>query len=813
VSEELARAAELDEAGGPGYVHSLPNLVPAAANVRHYARIVKEHALMRRLLAEARKIQDDVFSFQGPPADLIEQAESALFKIAHEDRTGELRSIEAVLHDELDKLELISREGLSMTGTPSGFSDIDELTGGFQPGNLVVLAARPSMGKCQVGSTLVYDPTTGDRNRLDELVRRGEQGDEVFVAALGADLKLRRARVSHVMRSGVQQVFRITTRLGREVTLTANHPLLAFGGWREVRDLRVGDRIAVPRTLPSPAKPQDMDDHEIVLLAALIADGNLTNRTPRFIYGPDSPVLSEVEAAAGALGVDMHHDARGTATLSNGRSSGANPATALCVRHRLMGKRSEHKRVPEAIFRLDDSGVARFLSVLFGCDGYVHLSERIAHAGYCTISEGLAEDVQHLLLRFGIVAKVRTLPRKVYEGTNKLAREVRITDQESLVRFCRRVGACGKDETVQRMLLRLGATGRRSYGDSFPIEAWDGVMSAKGERPWTELSVATGRPRTHNWHVGKRRLSRHLMEEIANWAGDEELDRIAGSDVWWDEIASIEAVGEEETYDLEVPVHHNFIANDVVVHNSALMLNIAENAAVDYSKPCALFSLEMSETELAQRFIASQAKLNGDDLRKGRVRQDRWPKVVKATEKLASAPLYIDDSSDIGIMELRAKARRLHSKHELGLIIIDYLQLMRPENSSDSRVEQIGQISRGLKMLARELKVPVIAVSQLSRAVESRPDKKPLLSDLRESGQIEQDADVVMFIYRDEYYNRDSERPGEADIIIAKHRNGPVGELVLTFLSRYPKFANMYRERDFDGVPPVGAAADGDGFG
>src|SRR4051794_35898595 len=154
-------------------------------------------------------------------------------------------------------------------------------------------------------------------------------------------------------------------------------------------------------------------------------------------------------------------------------------------------------------------------------------------------------------------------------------------------------------------------------------------------------------------------------------------------------------------------------------------------------------------------------------------------------------------------MEMRAKCRRLHSKHELGLIIIDYLQLMRPENSSDSRVEQIGQISRGLKLLARELNIPVVAVSQLSRAVESRPDKKPLLSDLRESGQIEQDADVVMFIYRDEYYNKDSERLGEADIIVAKHRNGPVGELVLTFLSRYPKFATLYRERGAEHALPA----------
>jgi len=164
---------------------------------------------------------------------------------------------------------------------------------------------------------------------------------------------------------------------------------------------------------------------------------------------------------------------------------------------------------------------------------------------------------------------------------------------------------------------------------------------------------------------------------------------------------------------------------------------------------------------------------------------------VAATEKLARAPIYVDESSDIGILELRAKARRLHSRQPLGMVIVDYLQLMRAEDSRINRVEQIGQISRGLKILARELSIPVIAVSQLSRAVESRPDKRPLLSDLRESGQIEQDADVVIFVYRDEYYNReDSERPGEADLIVAKHRNGPVGDVVLTFLTRYPKFAN-----------------------
>ncbi len=227
---------------------------------------------------------------------------------------------------------------------------------------------------------------------------------------------------------------------------------------------------------------------------------------------------------------------------------------------------------------------------------------------------------------------------------------------------------------------------------------------------------------------------------------------------------------------------------------SALVCNIAENAALA-GFPVALFSLEMSESELAQRFVASQAKVPGDDLRRGRVAETRWPKILEASGRLSEAPLYVDDSSDTSVLEIRAKSRRLHHQLEerggLGLIVIDYLQLLRHEGRVESRVEQVGQVSRGLKSLARELKVPVIALSQLSRNVEQRAgDKKPILSDLRESGQVEQDADLVMFIYREEYYNRESTRPGEADIIVAKHRNGPTGEVRLWFRKQYPKFSN-----------------------
>lgn len=230
---------------------------------------------------------------------------------------------------------------------------------------------------------------------------------------------------------------------------------------------------------------------------------------------------------------------------------------------------------------------------------------------------------------------------------------------------------------------------------------------------------------------------------------------------------------------------------------SAFVTNMAENAAIEHRKPVALFSLEMSEAELAQRFVASQARIKGEDLRKGRVAENRWPKILEASQRLADSPLYVDDSSDMSMLEVRAKARRLHQQNPggLGLIIVDYLQLLRPDGRVESRVEQVGQMSRGLKILARELQVPVIALSQLSRAVETRTDKRPILSDLRESGQIEQDADLVMFIYRDEYYDRESEREGEADIIIAKHRNGGLADVVLTFQKEYPKFMNFAGDR------------------
>ena len=235
---------------------------------------------------------------------------------------------------------------------------------------------------------------------------------------------------------------------------------------------------------------------------------------------------------------------------------------------------------------------------------------------------------------------------------------------------------------------------------------------------------------------------------------------------------------------------------------TSLALNVAEHVAVTLQKPVALFSLEMSKAEIAQRLLCSTGKVDQSRLRLGQLEDGDWMRVTGAMETLGAAPLYIDDSGAMSVMEMRAKARRLSAKQPggLALVVVDYIQLMQASTPSDNRVQEISQISRSLKMLARDLNVPVLALSQLSRAVEQRQDKRPVLSDLRESGAIEQDADVVMFIYRDAYYRKsegEEVRPDDpsndlSELIIAKHRNGPVGTVNLRFQARYTRFVDDY---------------------
>jgi replicative DNA helicase len=242
------------------------------------------------------------------------------------------------------------------------------------------------------------------------------------------------------------------------------------------------------------------------------------------------------------------------------------------------------------------------------------------------------------------------------------------------------------------------------------------------------------------------------------------------------------------------------IAGRPSMGKTTLAINIAENAALGNKVPAAIFSMEMSCEQLSFRMLSSIGRIAQTRLRTGKLHDEDWPRVDSAVSMMADAPIYIDDSGALTPTEVRARARRLKREHGLGLIVVDYLQLMQVSGTTENRATEISEISRSLKALAKELDVPVIALSQLNRSVEQRQDKRPVMSDLRESGAIEQDADVILFIYREEVYERETPRKGIADIIVAKQRNGPTGEFHLTFLGEYTKFENLVAEAYGEGV-------------
>ena len=315
-----------------------------------------------------------------------------------------------------------------------------------------------------------------------------------------------------------------------------------------------------------------------------------------------------------------------------------------------------------------------------------------------------------------------------------------------------------------------------------------------------------GQPVSQILDEAESRIFRIGEEGSRGGAGFQQMDKLVQALI--DRVQELEQNGAEDVtgirtgfYDLD-RMTAGLQKGDMIVlaarpsmGKTAFALNIAEHVAVQEGLPVAVFSMEMGASQLALRVVGSLGRIDQQHLRTGRLRDDEWERLPEAASKLAEAPMFIDETPGLNPAELRARARRLARQYggTLGLIVIDYLQLMSGSSNScdENRATVLGEISRGMKALAKELQCPVIALSQLNRSVETRPDKRPMMSDLRESGAIEQDADVIMFIYRDDYYNKDSKEPGVAEIILAKQRNGPVGTVKMTFLRPLTRFDNL----------------------
>lgn len=878
LNEALHSVNLLKDAGGVDYLGELVNSSQSAANIVAYASIIKERAILRKLISTAHGIADSGYNPDGRnSAELLDAAEQAVYRIADErPNDGGPLSITPILKSAVERIEKLFESKGNITGISTGFKDLDEMTSGLQQSDLVIVAGRPSMGKCIVSGSRLVDPNSGERITIDSIVhaRSGE------VHTVDTNLKLGITRPDDFVDDGIKPVFRVRTALGREIQTTITHPFLTEDGWLPLSMIKPGTRIGVPRQLPVFGQTV-LPEHEIKLLAYLTADGGLTNSCPAFTNS-NQRLLDEFTQCAHAFGavqvkrtsndhrtptlrvsadtttVKWHRDNFAAALRKrmddlklSGRAlaaminvvpatvsywrQGLNvpqgavlnslsgilalpmsqlfPAGAACASHNaqnpmtvwlqksdigLWGKLAIEKCVAPAVFKLPRALLALFLNRLFACDGSAYIqNEKQGVVSYASSSQELASDVQHLLLRFGILARLR-YHRVKYKEEYRDAWELIVSHQSSIKTFIQEISIFGKEAVLEQVSKLLAEKREHANTDSLPEAACDYVLALKGKQSWKEIYASKGLelPEGFNPHLSKgpsrRLLSRSRAHFYATLFDDSYLQKLATSDLYWDTIDSIEANGSRQVYDLTVPHTHNFIAEDILVHNTSFAMNMVEHAVLHNDKPVLVFSLEMPAESLIIRMLSSIGKIDQSHMRNGRLENEDWDKLSAAVAKLRNRPLYIDDTSGLSPSDMRARARRVAREHgDLGMIMVDYLQLMQVKGSSENRTGEISEISRSLKLMAREFNCPVVALSQLNRSLEQRPNKRPVMSDLRESGAIEQDADVIMFVYRHEVYEPEKvETKGVAELIISKQRNGPIGTVNLSFVGKHTRFEN-----------------------
>ncbi|OQX23607.1 MAG: replicative DNA helicase [Desulfobacteraceae bacterium IS3] len=814
----LRERGHLDDIGGVSYLARLIDEVPLAVNAPYYAKIIRDKACLRRMIEKAEIIRKRCFEDRGDVDDVIDFAERSIFEVSESKINATFYPLSKIINDNIDALEKRQENRALVTGIPTGFAELDKMTAGFQKSDLIILAARPSMGKCCEAATEIV-LADGSISTIGEIYRRRQ----ARMLTLNDTMKFHFTEPSDFVDDGKKPVFRVTTGLGRFVETTLTHPFLTLQGWKPLSELAVGNKIALPRKI-AVFGTEAMRECEVKLLAYLIGDGNLTNACPRFT-NKNPRILADFISAANEFGGikatvsespdrcpeiriascynfeenrsifgQLLQDGILCKNLSNNRFAkqiGVSPASVhgwvngkyapspvlldvICnffetdpeqlISGRyasvaknsknvltlwleslgIQGKNSHAKFIPEAIFKLPRHQLVLFLNRLFATDGWACvLNSGQAQLGYGSVSEKLIRQLQHLLLRFGIIGKIRKRQASC-AGKYFPAWQLDITDAESISIFIEEIGIFGKEESLEKVKAAFISKKYKPNTDLIPIEIWEFLAEAKASESWSQLAKRAGIIGYTNIHAGKRAMPRKRLAALADALNNKKLQQLAQSEIYWDEIVSIEAVGEKQVYDLTIPVTHNFVANDICVHNTALALNIARNAAVNAEVPVAVFSLEMSKEQLSMRMLCAEARVDSSRVRSGYFSHEDWIKLTEAAGNLSEMPIYIDDSASISDMEIRAKARRLKMDKKLGLIIIDYLQLMRGRSTAERRDLEIAEISRSLKALAKELDLPVIALSQLNRKLEERGDKRPILSDLRESGCLAGDTLILL---------------------------------------------------------------------
>jgi replicative DNA helicase len=750
VAEELRRAGVLDGIGGPATLISLQARTPAISNATRYARIVEEYALLRRLIAVAGEIAEMGYSVPDDVIAAIDAAEALVFEVAQRRVTDSMLPIRELLERHLDHIEALYERGQDIIGVPTGYVDLDQQLAGLQPSNLVIVGGRPGTGKALSLDTPIPTPsgwtTMGGLVAGDELL--DEQGQPCRVSVATPVMLDRRC-------------YEVVFDDGSTIVADADHQWLAYDypAWRSHRDRQ----YRASRPPRNPASSRDQTAHRrnprVVTTQQMREEGIHVRRDsrPNWYIALSKPLdLPEVE-----LPVDPYVLG---CWLGDGKTKGSEITVGEA------DWRHFHHEFTSAGYHFESGRRPQWATVPVGGKGTAQ--------GYGGPLRVLTRELQSVGLLAG---RRKHIPAMYLRASMKqrLALLQGLLDTDGHISPNGSVDLCLSNllllEHARELVCSLGHKPGPIRERSVRLPG--GRSGSAWRFGWVPLDPVFRLPRKAERYESAR--SRRTSGRIARRA-----------------VTAIRPVPSVPVRCITVdsPSRLYLAGREMIpTHNTSFALGMASHAALDGRHPVLVFSLEMSHLELTQRLLCSEARVDASRMRNGRLLETDWPKISHAVGRLAEAPINIDDNPHLTVMEIRAKARRLKSRQGLGLIVVDYLQLMTGRQSAENRQVEVSEISRGLKILARELEVPVVALSQLSRNLETRSDKRPVLADLRESGSLEQDADVVIFLYRDELYNRDSPDRGTAEVIVAKHRNGPTGITQLAFLENYTRFANMAR--------------------
>ena len=664
VAATLTSRGQLGRVGGPGYLHTLISAVPTAANAGYYARIVRERAVLRRLVEAGTRIVQLGYAAEGGDVDgLVNTAQAEVYAVTERRVSEDFVALGSVIEATIDEIEASSHRGDGMVGVPTGFADLDQLTNGLHPGQMIVIAARPAIGKALALGTALPTPTGW--TTMGEVA----VGDEVLAADGTATRVVAATEVMHG-----RPCFEVTFDDGTVVVADAQH------GWatRTRSERRAGGAAHVRTTEQIAAD----------LSASDLAAG-----------GPDHRVDNAAPLALPQVALPLAPYALG-AWLGGGHGDAALLSTDD----------------PEVLARVEGQG---YRTEAVGATTHRWLEEGGEGAG----STGGAGDVADRLRREGLMGHRRVPP--VYLRAHEGAR------RELLAGL-------------------LDVAGGITAGGGVEVDLADPALAADVR----ELVVSLGHrcapapaPASGEEPGGRVRFTAaeevFLLERQRLLHKERRPHGEAVSTRW---VVSVRPVPSTAVRCIEVAhPDHLYLASAAMVptHNSTIGLDIARSASIRHGMTSVIFSLEMSKNEITMRLLSAEAKIPLQNMRKGTMREEDWTKLARTMGQVSEAPLFIDDSPNMTLMEIRAKCRRIKQQHDLKLVVIDYLQLMTSGKRVESRQQEVSEFSRALKLLAKELEVPVIAISQLNRGAEARTDKKPAMSDLRESGCLTADTRLM----------------------------------------------------------------------